>query len=95
MCAVERHFCGRADGAVLWQRQSGQVAHAVAPFVPKPGLSSADMVPDGKSGRWTDVRFGKADAAALIVQQNLSDFLQLNIQFRLFESEQKHFDKKI
>ena len=47
-----------------------QVAHqAFAPFVRKPGLRSpANMVPGGKSGRWTDVRFGKPDAAALIVQ---------------------------
>ena len=47
-----------------------QVAHqAFAPFVRKPGpCSPANMVPGGKSGRWTDVRFGKPDAAALIVQ---------------------------
>ena len=87
LCAVERYFCA-VDGALAGC--AGQVAHAFAPFVRKPGLSAANMVPGRKSGRWTDVRFGKPDAAALIVQQNLSDFLQLNIQFRLFESEQKH-----
>ena len=62
LCAVEKHFCADGTGRLVGSAR-------IRSLCPKAwSLWSASMVaePGGKSGRCTDVRFGKPDAALIV-----------------------------